>query len=295
MPLPPGYTLDEAPASGPKLPAGYTLDAPETDTTATPPAPATTPPSFWQSMKDKMASNIESNSQPIVGDHSPSAVLHNIGAKAGSIVTSLPGYAKDVGTAAIHSVKSGQPNELLDVLNPFDQIGAVTDQFKSDYAKDPALAFENLAGTGAGMAATAGALKNVPKVAGKAAGKVADVLPKVKSVTGPLKVAAEITTKTTPRATEEFVKSTVADNAAEVAKAAEKTQRNAERAAEINAQRAAKHAERVKTVEAQNQAAQAAADAKQAQFEADKSAAEEVNKHAAETDTQRGQLARQSR
>ncbi len=229
---------------------------------AAPAATPTAPKSFWQNMKDTMASNIESNSQPIVGVHTPAAALHNFGAAAGRVVTGLPAFAKDVGTAAIHSVKSGQPNELLDVLNPFEQIGAVTDQFKSDYAKDPALAFENLAGTGAGMAATAGALKGVPKVAKMGVSKVSDALPNV-SVVGPLRAAGESITGTRPRQVGKILQKQAADiNESNVdvraknAAATEKTLADRGAVDEANAKKVAE-------VTAKNTAAQNAKDIEQ--------------------------------
>lgn len=166
--------------------------------------------------------------------------------------------------------------------------GSYTDNLKSSAREDlkkqgHALA-EQIRTNPAYLTGTIAGQMVVGEAAGDAAGKGLkkglEIFPKI------VRSGTEVLTKTTPRDTGKFVEETGKSNADNISKADAKNASNKERADDINAQRSEIHARRLQTVEAANAA-------KQAEFEAAKTQAEEINRAAAADETTRGQLARQ--
>lgn len=85
----------------------------------------------------------------------------NTAKAAGRVVFAMPGYAQQVASAYMNSVRTGDPSQLLDVLDPAQIPQGLIQQYQEDRKKDPGLAVDNLIGTLAGIR-LAGAVAELP-------------------------------------------------------------------------------------------------------------------------------------
>jgi hypothetical protein len=133
---------------------GYQLHPDEAPGYAKDKAHAGEGPAFWERMQSRLSDALK----PVPNEKEFSGPLTNTDRSFLRTITSIPGYVKDLALAFKHStVDHGNPDEFMDLIDPSKVPENMKKQYDADYAIDPKMARQNLAGNILGLVAVGAA------------------------------------------------------------------------------------------------------------------------------------------
>ncbi|MGA7312633.1 MAG: hypothetical protein WBX22_01560 [Silvibacterium sp.] len=102
-----------------------------------------------------------------LGDRQEQA-FRNTARAAGRVAYGMPGYVKQLANAAMESQRTGNPNQLLDLIDPMQIPKGLLQQYQEDRKTDTGLAIQNLIGGLLGTAMTGRIIGEAAEAPGKA-------------------------------------------------------------------------------------------------------------------------------
>lgn len=148
-------------------------------------------PTLWGKIDERITHALQP--EPQRTDKPARSDINNALRAAGRTVYGTPGYVRDVAVAYRDSLRTGNTNELVDLLDPAQLPANLLHQYREDRQTDPRLAVQNLVGSIIG----AGTVSALTHGASKVARAVPGVVSKVPSAAGGLvREAAGIRPKT---------------------------------------------------------------------------------------------------